>query len=68
MSITLIILIGILNSIYCFSVIAFLFYHLSNQEEGYHLELLVLKKVIRLSFLSLHEWYSETDSWDIHNS
>jgi hypothetical protein len=67
MSITLSIFVGILSSIYCFSVIAFLFYYLSNQEEGY-LELLVLTRVIRLSFLSPHELYSKTDLWDTHNS
>ena len=66
MSVNLIILVGTFAYLYCFTILAFLFYHLSNQEEGYHLELTIAGKEFKLSFLS-PDYHRPTkpDPWEV---
>src|ERR1700694_3293172 len=66
MSINLIILVGSFVFLYCFTVLSYLFYHLSNQEEGYHLELSLAGTEFKLSFLSPdYHRPTEPDPWEV---
>lgn len=67
MSVILILLLGSITFAYCFSVIAFLFYHISNQEEGFHLELSIVGRLVRFSFLSPDYQRNEPDPWNVNH-